>query len=396
MASPSQTNTISFNTDFCLQLAYRVLQKQIQEGSNFVSSPLSLHIILSLVAAGSKGKTLDQLLSFLGSQSKDDLNSASSKLVSSLRQVKGTENGGPVLSFVSGAWVEKNFGLKTSFEEIVKNDYRSHIEAVDFINKADKVEQEVNSWVENATNGVIREILPSGSLDQETKLVLANALYFKGAWDQKFDPTMTRTRSFNLLNGQIVEVPFMTAPRYKEYYYRSFENYKILKLPYQNGNNSLKFSMYFFLPHEKDGLPSLIHSLDSNPRILNQKFELWREDIPEFWIPRFKFSFNMEATKGLKELGLTLPFTPGELTEVSDSSYSHKLYVSTILHKAFVEVNEEGTEAAASTAAVVRLCSARWPLPRFVADHPFMFMIREETSMAVFFVGAVLNPLLDS
>ncbi|KAI9073453.1 hypothetical protein K1719_044590 [Acacia pycnantha] len=281
-------------------------------------------------------------------------------------------------------------------EDAPKHNLVSQIEAVDFTNKADEVEREVNSWVENATNGLIREILPSGSLDQETKLVLANALYFKGAWDQKFDPTMTRTRSFNLLNGQIVEVPFMTAPRYERYYYRSFENYKILNLPYQNGNNSLKFAMYFFLPHEKDGLPSLIHTLNSNPRILNQKFELWREDIPEFWIPRFKFSFNLEATKGLKELGLTLPFTPGELTEVSDSSYSHKLYVSSIVHKAFVEVNEEGTEAAASTAAAMRFLSARWPSPSFVADHPFMFMIREETSMVVFFIGAVLNPLLDS
>ncbi|KAI9073443.1 hypothetical protein K1719_044580 [Acacia pycnantha] len=135
MASPSQTNIISFNTNFCLQFAYRVLQKQLQEGSNFVSSPLSLHIILSLVAAGSKGKTLDQLLSFLGSQSKDDLNSASSQLVSSLRQVEGTESGAPILSFVNGAWVEKTFGLKTSFEEIAKNVYRNQIELVDFINK---------------------------------------------------------------------------------------------------------------------------------------------------------------------------------------------------------------------------------------------------------------------
>ncbi|KAI9073458.1 hypothetical protein K1719_044595 [Acacia pycnantha] len=100
----------------------------------------------------------------------------------------------------------------------------------------------------------------------------------------------------------------------------------------------------------------------------------------------------------MKEQGLTLPFTPGELTEVSDSSNSHKLYVSKILQKAFVEVNEEGTEAAASTAAVFDLFSAMWPKPKpsFVANHPFLFMIREETSLALFFVGAVLNLLLDS
>ncbi|KAK4278188.1 hypothetical protein QN277_016069 [Acacia crassicarpa] len=167
--------------------------------------------MLSLVAAGSKGETLEQLLSFLGSQSKDDLNFVSSHIVSSLRNVEGAENGGPILSFANGAWVEKTLGLKTSFDEVVKNVYRSQIEQVDFVNKAEEVAHEINSWVKNATNGLIREILPSGSIDQETELVLANALYFKGAWNQKFDPAMTKTKSFNLLNGENVQVPFMTS-----------------------------------------------------------------------------------------------------------------------------------------------------------------------------------------
>ncbi|KAI9073449.1 hypothetical protein K1719_044586 [Acacia pycnantha] len=346
MASPSQTNTISFNTDFCLQLAYRILQKQVQKGSNFLSSPLSLHIILSLVAAGSKGKTLEQLLSFLGSQSKDDLNFVSSHFVSSLRNVEGTENGGPILSFANGAWVEKTFGLKTSFEEVAKNFYRSQIEQVDFINKAKKVAHEINSWVENATNGLIKEILPSGSIDEETELVLANALYFKGAWNQKFHPAMTKTRSFNLLNGENVQVPFMTSMPREEYYYNSFENHKVLTIPYQSGSNPLKFAI---------------------------------------------------SHRGHEGTGTNFTFHSWELTEVSDSSYSHKLYVSNILQKTFVEVNEEGTEAAASTAALLVPTSFRpMPKPSFVADHPFIFMIREETSMAVFFIGAVLNPLLAS
>lgn len=255
----------------------------------------------------------------------------------------------------------------------------------------------MNSWAENSTNGLINGILPSGSLDEETKLVLINALYFKGTWDQKFDPSMTKTENFNLLNGQVVQVPFMTIMRHEEYYSRSFEDFKILKIPYQNCSNSLKFVMYFFLPHENDGLPNLIHTLNSNPRYLNQRFELWRSQIPEFWIPRFKFSFNFEAPESImKDMGLTLPFSPGDLTGVSDSSWSHKLYVSNIMHKAFIEVNEEGTEAAASTAVTFRLRSRGSYKPSFVADHPFLFMVREETSMAVFFIGAVLNPLLIS
>ncbi|KAK4278181.1 hypothetical protein QN277_016063 [Acacia crassicarpa] len=392
-----------FHTDFCLQLSYKVLQNQIQKGSNnFVSSPLSLHIMLSLVAAGSEGQTLDQLLLFLGSQNKDDLNSASSKLVSSLRNLEGTESGGSILSFVNGAWVERSFGLKTSFEEITKNGYKSQIEL------AEEVEQKVNSWVENATNGLIRQIVPLGSLDHRTRLVLANALYFKGEWAQKFDQTLTITRNFNLLNGENVKVPFMTSKECRGYYYRSFENhfnsfenFKVLSIPYKIGSSSnpLKFSMYFLLPHGKHGLPNLIRTLNSNLRFLNKDFQQkGSEGVDEIWIPKFKFCFNFEATEGMKELGLTFPFTPGGLTEVSDSSNSHELCVSKIQQKAFLEVNEEGTEAAAATSTGSWLICAGPLRPKtsFVADHPFIFMIREETSMAVFFIGAVLNPLLDS
>ncbi|KAI4352347.1 hypothetical protein L6164_006610 [Bauhinia variegata] len=398
MESPFQTSRPSFKTDFCLQLSYNVLLKEIEKGSNFVDSPLSLHVILSLIAAGSTGNTLKQLLSFLGSENIDDLNKSSSQIISGIKLVEQSKsvNSGPKLSFINGAWVEQSFGFKASYEEVVRNVYRSQVKEVDFINKADQLTAEVNSWVKNATNGLIKEILPSGSVDDKTKLILVNALYFKGAWSERFDASKTTTKNFNLLNEQIVQVPFMTSMKYEEHYYRSFDSFKVLRIPYQSGNNPLKLSMYFYLPHEKDGLQSLIHSLNSTPRFLNQDFRLVKEEIPDLWIPRFKFSFKFEGKDSMKELGLALPFSPGELTEMSDSPRRHKLYVSKMFHKAFIEVNEEGTEAAASTALIAKLQRQKLHIPSFVADHPFMFMIREETSMAVFFVGEVLNPLSTS
>lgn len=136
MEEPTTKEYTTFNTDLCLQLSYKILLKEVEKGSNFVSSPLSLHIILSLVAAGSKGKTLDQLLSFLGSESINDLTSLSSQIVSSISShVEEIQSGGPTLSFVNGVWVDKSFGLNTSFEETVKHLYKSQIEVVDFINK---------------------------------------------------------------------------------------------------------------------------------------------------------------------------------------------------------------------------------------------------------------------
>ncbi|KAL7169033.1 hypothetical protein ACSBR2_034125 [Camellia fascicularis] len=158
--------------------------------------------------------------------------------------------------------------------------------------------------------------------------------------------------------------------------------------------------MYFFLPNDTNGLPRLVKRLNSNPGFLNQEFELWEEEVPELWIPRFKFSFEFEASETIKEMGLELPFMDvGELTEmVVDGGEGDELggglYLSKVFHKSCIEVNEEGTEAAASTADIIRFFSKRIPTPRFVADHPFMFMIREETSGTVLFTGAVLNPLL--
>lgn len=260
--------------------------------------------------------------------------------------------------------------------------------------KAAEVIEEVNSWAEAETKGLIKQLLPSESLDSDTALVLANALYFKGAWDRKFDPSMTQLRDFHLLNGQVAQVPFMTSRRSTRLLYGSFEGYKVVQIPYQSGQDPRKFSMYLFLPNEKDegGFFNLIQIFKLNPGLLNQQLKLRSEDLSPFWIPKFKFSFEFEASETMKEMGLELPFKPGELTEMVEGPNSGELYVADIFHKSFIEVNEEGTEAAASTASRVGFrCRSRTSF--FVADHPFLFTIREETHGMAFFVGAVLNPL---
>ncbi|CAK7335293.1 unnamed protein product [Dovyalis caffra] len=379
----------------------QILLKQVEKGSNFVSSPLSLHVMLSLVAAGSTGQTLEQLLGFLGSKSIAELNQLSSQINNLVSLVEGAETanepttGTPTLLFVNGVWVEKSFGLKPSFEEIASDTYKAKTELVDFTNKADEVLLEVNSWAERATRGLIKGLLPSGYVDCNTALVLANALYFKGAWDQQFDTSKTEHRDFHFLDGHIVQVPFMTGKKYEQYLYRDCDGYRVLQLPYQSGQSTRQFSMFFFLPDKKDGLLNLVKMLNSKPGFFNQQFDLQsRVELPDFWIPRFKFSYHFEASETLKEMGLQLPFYPGELGEMVNSSNSENLYLSKVFQKAYIEVNEEGTEAAASTAATMRWCSASYPTPSFVADHPFMFMIREETTRTVLFTGAEFSQVV--
>ncbi|KAF7137345.1 hypothetical protein RHSIM_Rhsim07G0233400 [Rhododendron simsii] len=385
--------SISNQTDFSLALANRVSLSESKD-SNLVFSPLSIHVVLGLIAAGSAGPTLAQLLSLLNSKSTDDLNSLSSQLVS-LVLADGGPSGGPKLSFANGVWVDQSLSLKTSFKQVVDTVYKAVSSHVDFQTKAVEVSNEVNQWAEKETNGLIKEVLPSGSVDASTRLIFANALYFKGAWTAKFDASKTKDQEFHLLNGSSVQVPFMTSK--KKQPVRAFDGFKVLGLPYKQGEDKRRFSMYFFLPNAKDGLSALMEKVSSESGFLDRHLPYQEVEVGEFRIPKFKISFGFEASKVLMGLGLVLPFSgDGGLTEMVDSpTVGRNLYVSGIFHKSFIEVNEEGTEAAAASAAVLMQRGLSIPGKiDFVADHPFLFVIREDMTGVVLFIGHVLNPLV--
>lgn len=208
------------------------------------------------------------------------------------------------------------------------------------------MEKEVTSWVAETTNGLIKELLPHGSLDISTALVLANALYFKGECNDKFDPSKTRNGEIYLFNGSTIQVPFMTS-RNKQFI-RFFDDFRVLKLPYQQGQDGRQLAMYIFLPEQRDGLPNLVNRWSSDSGLLNSLNYFGRVLVGDFRLPKFKISFGFEASTIMKELGLVLPFSDvGELTEMVEQS--HGFFVSKILHKSYIEINEEGTEAAPAT-----------------------------------------------
>ncbi|KAF7139148.1 hypothetical protein RHSIM_Rhsim07G0232500 [Rhododendron simsii] len=359
-----------------------------------MDSTLSLPMSFFHLSSGSKGPTQSQVLSLLNSKSTDDLNSLTSQLVS-LVFADGRPTG-PTLSFANGVWVDQSLSLKPSFEKVVDTVYKAALNHVDFQTKANEVTNEVNRWAKKETNGLIKEVLPSGSVNNLTRLIFANALYFKGAWTEKFKASKTKHQEFHLLNGSSVQVPFMTSK--KDQFISEFNSFKVLRLPYNQGEDKRRFSMYLYLPNAKDGLSALMQKMSSKSGFLDRHLPCERVEVGEFLIPKFKFSFSFEASKVLKGIGLVLPFSPGEagLTEMVESTTAcRELYVSSIFHKAFIEVNEEGTKAAAASSGSLTFeCYEEPEETDFVADHPFLFVIREDNTGAVLFIGQVLNPLV--
>ncbi|KAJ0750424.1 putative Serpin family protein [Helianthus annuus] len=420
--------------------------------SNVVFSPLSIQVALSVLSAGCKGETLVQLLAFLKADTTDDLNSLYLQLVSSIL-ADGSPSGGPKLSSVNAVWVRETLSLKPSFKLAMDTIYRAACKQVDFgkrfkdcslnilclipamnlgyfvyklrvlmfwisqngsllklqnlvfdmwliyiflLTKAVEVADEVNSWAKKETNGLIKEVITAQEVTDDTMLILANAIYFKGTWSQQFETSLTEEGDFHLLNGNKVKVPFMT--NYENQFVHEYDDFKVLGLPYSHGQDKRKFTMYFYLSDAIDGLPSLINKIGSTSNFFDHHIPRKKVRVVEFFIPKFKIEFGFEASDMLKKLGLVLPFKVGDgFTEMIDSPIGKGLYVSTIEHKSLVEVNEEGTEAAAVTVVShVIKCSrgAASTFVDFVADHPFLFVIREDVTGVVLFVGQVIDPSL--
>lgn len=386
---------ISKHTDVSLRIACHVALTEAEE-TNLVLSPLLVHSVLSLITAGSDGQTRAQLMSFLKSNSVDSLNQLSSEL---FKTVLFNGDNDLKLAFANGVWIDQSLTLKPAFKHTVETVHKAAATPVDFRAKANEVAREVNSWAEKKTNGLIRQLLLPDSVDTTTRIIFTNALYFKGLWNQKFDPSRTRHSEFHLLSRKPVQAPFMmmSSPSSKQFI-SAFKGFKVCRLPYKPCDNKRQFSMYLFLPDVRDGLPAMVKEMASSPGFLDSHLPTKQVDVRLIMIPKFKISFGIEISRVIKQLGVGMAFSSGDLTGMVESEIvGRDLFVSSIFHKACIEVNEEGTEAASATVSTVALRSLSTPeTVDFVADHPFMFFIREDTSGVVLFIGHVLNPLLAS
>ncbi|KAI5019097.1 hypothetical protein ZWY2020_043985 [Hordeum vulgare] len=378
----------------CLPLAREVgVREAAGGGGNFIVSPLSIHAALALVAAGSRGETREELLGFLGSTSIDELYGAAAT------ELAGRLNGLTQTSFACGVWVDRGLALEPEFMATAASKYAATAESVGFSSEPEQARQRVNAFVAGATNGRIRDVLPPGSVSSSTRVILANALYFKGTWSQPFDQSATFTAPFHVPDGTIVRVPFMTTGRFEfEQHVAVYPGFRALKLPYKNDGDHVgqraeaAFYMLLLLPDGATlGLADLYDKAVATPGFIKSHRPAGQVPVGRFMVPKFKFTFEFEASADMQKLGVTRAFQGGDFSGMV--SGGDGLFISGVYHKATIEVDELGTVAAAATAVVFsQSASAPRPPVDFVADRPFLFAIVEERTSAVLFLGHVVNP----
>ncbi|XP_010418444.1 PREDICTED: serpin-Z1-like [Camelina sativa] len=361
-------------TDVAMILSGQVLSSAPKD-SNVIFSPASINSAITMHAAGPGGDSAAvEILSFLRSSSIDELKNIFHEL-SSFVYADSSASGGPKIKSMNGLWIDKSLRVDPKYKDLFENFFKALYVPVDFRSKAEEVRKEVNSWVEHHTNNLIKDLLRPDSVTSLTDMIYANALYFKGAWKRPFEKYDTRDYDFHLVNGTSVSVPFMTS--YEDQYVRAYDGFKVLRLPYRQGSGGTgtkcNFSMYFYLPDKKDGLDDLLEKMTSTPGFLDSHIPSYRDELDKFRIPKFKIEFGFSVTNVLNRLGM----------------YSMLMY-----HKACVEIDEEGAVAAAATDVLVGCALGMEPPKKidFVADHPFLFLIREDNTGTVLFVGQLFDP----
>ncbi len=368
------------NTTFALEL-YAHLK---QEKGNLFCSPHSISTALAMTYAGARGNTATQMADVLHfTPEREQLATAFAELEARLNAIQ--KKGNVLLNVVNALWAQKNYQFRQDFLDLLTQRYQAALEYADFISACEEARLEINVWVADQTNGKIKNLLAPGILTEDTCLALVNAIYFKGNWASHFKEKDTQATAFWVTPETNIDVPMMYQKHKFNHAMLPNDHIQILELPYVDGD----LSMLLLLPTEKDGLAQLENSLNG------ENLDFWRQHLfPEkidVYLPQFKMSSGFRLKKTLAEMGMPDAF--GENADFSGMDGTRELLISAIIHKAFVEVNEEGTEAAAATAVVMRgrgLAPA--PPSEFRADHPFLFLIRDNQTGSILFLGRVIDP----
>jgi serpin B len=375
---------VASNTAFALDLYGQLAAPP----GNLFFSPYSISTCLAMLYAGAGGDTQEQMSQVLGFGT--DQGQFASAFGELQRELETNQQTNAIeLNIANALWTQEGYPFLPAFLAAATNQYQASIGQADFVTQADAVAQTINNWVAQETQNKIQSILPPGSLDSHTRLVLANAIYFLGAWTTAFEETNTTTQPFYLSSASQVEAPLMHQPPpvgSLSFNYMASSNFQAIELPY--GSNQV--SMVILLPWQVDGLGSLEQQL--SPAFLASALAQMVEQPVEICLPKFTMESSFELTSTLSAMGMPDAFTPG-VADFSGIDGANDLFITFVFHKAWGQVNEAGTEAAAVTAGgAAPSGSIDGGPPVFRADHPFLFFIRDTQSGSLLFLGRLANP----
>ena len=369
------------------QFAFDLYQQLRSEDGNLFFSPSSISTALAVGYAGAAGETEAEMARALHFQMpKDQLHDGMQALQAFW--TTPDKKKGIRLNLANRLWGHEGYEFLPEFLNVTRDKYAAELARLKF-SQTEVARQTINGWVQDQTEDKITEFLPVGVLSADTKLILTNAVHFHGIWSDPFKKDRTKDEDFHLTATDKIKVPLMH--RWDEFRYGAVDDIQFLELPYGDGS----LSMIVLLPKEIDGLAAL------EAKLTFQNLQRWlesvkHEDEVKVYLPRFKTTSHFQMADTLKAMGMELAFD-ANAADFSGMTSGRDLFISAVIHKAFVDVNEEGTEAAAATGIVMEPTAAPIQEPKeppvFRADHPFVFMIRDNRNGAIMFLGRITNPL---
>ena len=377
-ATPAGINSvISANDQFALDL-YSQLKNS--EGNIFFS-PYSISTALAMTYEGARGKTADEMQAVFHFPTDGNLRKSS---FAAIHNQLNKPDAKYKLNIANALWAQNDYKFLNDYLTTLQQYYAGKATNVDFKNSTEEARQTINKWVESKTNNKIKDLFPQGSLNNMTRLVLTNAIYFKGTWIKQFEKSQTKDEDFRVSSTDTIKVPMMRrTDKNAKFNYAETDNLQILEMPYEGD----KLSMMILLP-KNDSLSSLESSLTL------EKINDWRSKLKEqrvdVFMPKFTFDTKYFMNDTLAKMGMPTAFT--NAADLSGMDGTQNLLIQKVIHQAFVDVNEEGTEAAAGSGVSVGLKSIAPQTTIFRADHPFVFVIQDKDNGNILFLGRVVNP----
>ena len=375
--SGDEQELIQTSNNFTFDLFKAIYQTQSDE--NIFISPLSVDIALAMTVNGASGDTKEVMKQTLGLENLSD--EAANEAVKKLTELLLGMDRKVTLSIANSIWYQDAFTLKDGFSDLIQTYYDGTIESLNFDDPGAK--DIINQWVEGKTQGKIKDLI--SQIKDSDVMFLVNAIYFKADWQQQFDKEQTRESMFTLENGTQVPVQMMFTEEAKVSRYKHTV-FQLVEIPYGNG----QFNMMVLLPNEGKTTGDVMNVLNG------AQLEEWIAQAdtltPKLYLPKFKMEFKMNLKEPLTDMGMGLPFTEkAEFHEFFNEDVGEKLFIDRVIHQSLIEVNEEGTEAAAATAVGIGLVSI--DLDKLIRiDRPFVFLIRENHTGAVLFAGKMMHP----